>query len=48
MSCTRGLQARHGEGCVDSPLNEPLIVGTAMGAGLHEGLWAFPEIQFGD
>jgi pyruvate/2-oxoglutarate/acetoin dehydrogenase E1 component len=33
---------------VDSPLNEPLIVGTAFGAGMHDDLWAFPEIQFGD
>ena len=48
MSCTRGLASRHPLQCVDSPLNEPLIVGTAFGAGMHEDLWAFPEIQFGD
>lgn len=48
MSCTRGLATRYPERCVDSPLNEPLICGTAFGAGMHEDLWAFPEIQFGD
>lgn len=48
MSCTRGLAARHPGRCVDSPLNEPLICGTAFGAGMHDDLWAFPEIQFGD
>ncbi|MEM7244179.1 MAG: transketolase C-terminal domain-containing protein, partial [Acidobacteriota bacterium] len=48
MSCTRGLATRHGDRCVDSPLNEPLICGTAFGASMHEDLWAFPEIQFGD
>jgi 2-oxoisovalerate dehydrogenase E1 component len=48
MSCTRGLATRYPVGCVDSPLNEPLIVGTAFGAGMHEDVWAFPEIQFGD
>lgn len=48
MSCTRGLATKYPRQCVDSPLNEPLIVGTAFGAGMHDDVWAFPEIQFGD
>ncbi len=48
MSCTRGLARKYPRQCVDSPLNEPLICGTAFGAGMHEDVWAFPEIQFGD
>lgn len=48
MSCTRGLATKYPRQCVDSPLNEPLICGTAFGAGMHEDVWAFPEIQFGD
>jgi 2-oxoisovalerate dehydrogenase E1 component len=49
MTATAGLQARHGrERVIDSPLNEPLIVGTATGMGLHDGVLALPEIQFGD
>ena len=48
MQATAGLQARHPSRIIDAPLNEPLIVGTAMGAGLHKDLVALPEIQFGD
>ena len=48
MTATAGLKARHPERVIDAPLNEPLIIGTAMGAGLHEGIVAMPEIQFGD
>ena len=48
MQASAGLLARHPESIVDSPLNEPLIVGTATGIGLHDGLMALPEIQFGD
>lgn len=48
MQATAGLLARHPDRIVDTPLNEPLIVGTSMGVGLHEGLMALPEIQFGD
>jgi len=48
MQATAGLLARHPDQVVDAPLNEPLIVGTAMGYGLHEGRMALPEIQFGD
>ena len=32
----------------DAPINEPLIIGTAMGAALHRELALLPEIQFGD
>ncbi|MEQ8762719.1 MAG: thiamine pyrophosphate-dependent enzyme [Planctomycetota bacterium] len=48
MTATAGLQARHPDRVIDSPLNEPLIVGTACGAGLHEDVLTLPEIQFGD
>ncbi len=48
MQATAGLQARHPGRVIDGPLNEPLIVGTSMGLGLHKDLHALPEIQFGD
>ncbi len=48
MTATAGLQAKHPERVIDAPLNEPLIVGTACGAGLHDEVLALPEIQFGD
>lgn len=48
MTATAGLQALHPERVIDGPLNEPLIVGTACGAGLHDDLLVLPEIQFGD
>ena len=48
MTATAGLQHRHPERIVDSPLNEPLIVGTCTGLALHDDLMALPEIQFGD
>lgn len=48
MTATAGLQSRHPDKVIDAPLNEPLIVGTAMGASLHDGLTALPEVQFGD
>jgi 2-oxoisovalerate dehydrogenase E1 component len=48
MTATAGLKRTHTERIIDAPLNEPLIVGTALGAGLHEGIVALPEIQFGD
>ncbi|MBK9365636.1 MAG: hypothetical protein IPN01_04855 [Deltaproteobacteria bacterium] len=48
MQATAGLKARHPDKVIDAPLNEPLIVGTAMGFGLHDGVHALPEIQFGD
>ncbi len=48
MQASAGLLKRHPGKVVDAPLNEPLIVGTAVGASLHDDLIALPEIQFGD
>jgi pyruvate/2-oxoglutarate/acetoin dehydrogenase E1 component len=48
MQATAGLKKKHPNCVIDAPLNEPLIAGTAMGAGLHAGVRALPEIQFGD
>ncbi|WP_428268619.1 alpha-ketoacid dehydrogenase subunit alpha/beta [Haliangium sp.] len=48
MTATAGLARRFPERVIDAPLNEPLIVGTACGAGLHDDLVALPEIQFSD
>lgn len=48
MQATAGLLAKHPTRVIDAPLNEPLIVGTAMGAGLHSDVIALPEVQFGD
>lgn len=48
MTATAGLKARFPDRIVDSPLNEPLIVGAATGFALHHDVMALPEIQFGD
>jgi len=48
MQATAGLLDKHPGKVFDAPLNEPLIVGTACGAGLHKDLISLPEIQFGD
>lgn len=48
MTATAGLKALHPERIIDSPLNEPLIVGAATGFALHDDVMALPEIQFGD
>jgi len=48
MQASAGLKKRYPEKVTDSPLNEPLIVGTATGLALHDDLMALPEIQFGD
>ncbi|MGD8329359.1 MAG: thiamine pyrophosphate-dependent enzyme [Acidobacteriota bacterium] len=48
MTATAGLKERHPDRIIDAPLNEPMIVGTAVGAGMHDGLVAMPEIQFAD
>ena len=34
MQATAGLKVAHPDRIIDAPLNEPLIVGTACGAGL--------------
>jgi 2-oxoisovalerate dehydrogenase E1 component len=48
MQATAGLKRHREDRIIDAPLNEPLILGTACGAGLHSDLVALPEIQFGD
>ncbi len=48
MTATAGLQERHPDRIIDAPLNEPMAIGTACGAGLHDDLVVMPEIQFGD
>ena len=49
MTATAGLLEKHPGRVFDTPLNEPLVVGTACGAGLHEeGILTLPEVQFGD
>lgn len=48
MTATAGLKKKHGDKIVDSPLNEPLILGAATGLALHPDVMALPEIQFGD
>jgi len=48
MQATAGVAAKHTDRVFDAPLNEPLIMGTACGAGLHKDLVIMPEIQFGD
>lgn len=45
---TQGLIDKYPDQIRDAPINEPMIVGTAMGAGLHRDLALLPEIQFGD
>jgi 2-oxoisovalerate dehydrogenase E1 component len=48
MTATAGLKKLFPDRIIDAPLNEPLILGTGCGAGLHDDLLALPEIQFGD
>jgi 2-oxoisovalerate dehydrogenase E1 component len=48
MQASAGLLQRNPGKVFDAPLNEPLILGTACGAGLHDDFVALPEIQFGD
>ncbi len=45
---THGLRDRFPDKVRDAPINEPMIVGTAVGAALHKDLTLLPEIQFGD
>ncbi len=45
---TRGLADKFPGMAFNAPINEPLIVGTAVGAAHHQQLKLFPEIQFGD
>ncbi len=48
MQATRGLFSQFPGQVRDAPINEPLILGTAVGFALHEGSTALPEIQFSD
>ncbi len=48
MQASAGVLDKHPNKIEDAPLNEPLIMGTACGAALHDDLVALPEIQFGD
>jgi 2-oxoisovalerate dehydrogenase E1 component len=48
MQATAGLWELFPRQVTDAPINEPAIVGSAVGFALHEGAIAFPEIQFGD
>jgi 2-oxoisovalerate dehydrogenase E1 component len=48
MQATAGLLQQFPDQVRDAPINEPMIVGTAMGFALHEGATAIPEIQFSD
>lgn len=48
FQATAGLKQRFEDRVLDTPLNEPLIVGTAMGAGLHDDVTVMAEVQFGD
>jgi len=45
---TQGLFEKYPDQVRDAPINEPMIVGTAMGAAFHRDLALLPEIQFGD
>ena len=48
FQCTNRLQTRFPRRVEDSPINEPMIMGAAMGFALHKGAIALHEIQFAD
>ncbi len=48
MQATRGLHGQFPTQVRDAPINEPFILGSAVGFALHEGATALPEIQFSD
>lgn len=48
MVATKGLWERFPDQVRDAPINEPLIIGSAVGFALHPGSTAIPEIQFSD
>jgi 2-oxoisovalerate dehydrogenase E1 component len=48
MQATRGLIDAYPRQVRDAPINEPFIVGAAVGYALHPGATALPEIQFSD
>ncbi|MEM7153399.1 MAG: thiamine pyrophosphate-dependent enzyme [Myxococcota bacterium] len=48
MQATKGLHESFPNQVRDAPINEPFILGAALGFALHEGSTALPEIQFSD
>lgn len=48
MQATKGLWERFPQQVRDAPINEPLILASAVGFALHSGATALPEIQFSD
>lgn len=48
FGCTRFLPEKYPGRVLNTPINEPLIAGTAIGAALHHDLALIPEIQFAD
>jgi 2-oxoisovalerate dehydrogenase E1 component len=48
MQATRGLWGDFPRQVRDAPINEPFIIGSAVGFALHTGATALPEIQFSD
>lgn len=48
FGCTRFLPERYPGRVLNTPINEPLIAATAIGAALHHSLAIIPEIQFAD
>ena len=48
MQATKGLYEDFPRQVRDAPINEPFIIGSAIGFALHEGATALPEIQFSD
>jgi|GEM_PF-39970 len=48
MQATKGLWERFPQQVRDAPINEPFIIGSALGFALHPGATALPEIQFSD
>ena len=48
FQCSAGLRDKYPTQVRDAPINEPMIVGTAVGAALHPDLILLPEVQFGD
>jgi 2-oxoisovalerate dehydrogenase E1 component len=48
MQATKGLWDDFPRQVRDAPINEPFILGAALGFALHPGATALPEIQFSD
>ena len=48
FGCTRYLAEMYPGRVLNAPINEPLIMGVATGAAMHDDLVLLPEIQFAD